>query len=54
MQYTIAFYPVFTITHNLSSIEMLIDATLDLLKAMQTPLPKSPFQVGDSQLKVMK
>ena len=33
---------------------MAIHAAVDILKALQTPKPESPFQVGDSQLKSIR
>ena len=36
---------------NYSSRDMTIYAGADLEKALQTPMPESPFQVGDDQLK---
>ena len=37
-----------------SSIDMAIYADVDLEKALQTSRPESTFQVGDSQLKVIR
>ena len=37
-----------------SSRDMAIHAAADLEKALQTPRPESPFQVGDSQLKAIR
>ena len=39
---------------NYSTIDMAIRAAADLAKAMQTPRPESPFQVGDAQLKAIR
>ena len=39
---------------NFSSIDMAIHDVADLEKALQTPCPESPFQVGDSQPKGMR
>ena len=36
---------------NYSSRDMAIYAAVDLEKALQTPMPESPFRVGDPQLK---
>ena len=33
---------------------MAIHADADLAKALQTPRPESPFQVGDAQLKAIR
>ena len=33
---------------------MAIHAAADLAKALQTPRPESPFQVGDAQLKAIR
>ena len=34
--------------------DMAIHAAADLAKALQTPTPESPFQVGDAQLKAIR
>ena len=39
---------------NYSTRDMAIHAAIDLAKALQTPRPESPFQVGDAQLKVIR
>ena len=39
---------------NYSTRDMAIHAAADLSKALQTPRPESPFQVGDSQLKAIR
>ena len=37
-----------------SSRDMAINDASDIAKALQTPRPESPFQVGDSQIKAMR
>ena len=39
---------------NYSTIYMAINADADLKKALQTPRPESPFQVGDAQLEAIR
>ena len=39
---------------NYSPRDTAIHAAADLTKALQTPSPESPFQVGDSQLKAIR
>ena len=39
---------------NYSSRYMAIYAASDLAKALKTPRPESPFQVGDTQLKAIR
>ena len=39
---------------NYSTIAMAIHAAADISKALQTPSPESPFQVGDAQLKSIR
>ena len=39
---------------NFSTRDMDIQAAADLAKALQTPRPESPFQVGDTQLKAIR
>ena len=39
---------------NYSTRDMVIHAAADLEKALQTPSPESPFQVGDAQLKAIR
>ena len=39
---------------NYGTRDMAIYAAADLAKALQTPRPESPFQVGDAQLKVIR
>ena len=52
--YTIAFFPELMKMPNYSTRDMAIQAAADLVKAMQTPRPESPFQVGDAQLKAIR
>ena len=39
---------------NYSTSDMAIHAVADLSKALQTPRPYSPFQMGDAQLKSIR
>ena len=39
---------------NYSSRDMAIHAAADMEKALQTPTPESPFQMGDFQLKAIR
>ena len=39
---------------NYSTRDMAIHAAADISKALQTPRPESPFQVGDAQLKAIR
>ena len=39
---------------NYSTIDMVIHAAVYLVKALHTPRPESPFQVGDAQLKAIR
>ena len=48
---TIALFPTFIKMTNFSYIDIVIRAAIDLVKAFQTTLQESPFQVEDSQLK---
>ena len=48
---TIAFFLELMRMTNYSTRDMAIHAAADLAKALQTPRPESPFQVGDAQLK---
>ena len=50
---TIAFLPAFMKMRNYSTRDMSIHNAVDLAKALQTPRPESPFQVGDAQLNVI-
>ena len=43
---TIAFFPAFMKIPNYSTRDMAIHDAADLAKALQTPRPESPFQVG--------
>ena len=52
--YTIAFFPAFMKIPNYSTRDMYIHAAADISKDLQTPSPKSPFQVGDAQLKSIR
>ena len=52
--YTIAFFPEFMKMPNYSTRDIAIHDAADLAKALQTPRPESPFQVGDSQLKAIR
>ena len=45
---TIAFFPAFMKMPNYITRDMSIHAAADLAKALQTPRPESPFQVGDA------
>ena len=47
---TIDFFLAFMKISNYSTKDMAIHADSDQAKALQTPSPESPFQVGDSQL----
>ena len=51
---TIAFFPGFMKMPNYSTRDMAIHAAADMAKALQTPRPESTFQVGDTQLKVIR
>ena len=37
-----------------STRDMAVHTAVDLAKALQTPKPESPFQVGDAQLKSIR
>ena len=50
----IAFFPASIKIPNYSTRDMAIHAAADLAKALQTPKPKSPFQVGDTQLQSIR
>ena len=39
---------------NYSTRDMAIHAATDIEKALQTPRPESPFQVGGAQLKAIR
>ena len=39
---------------NYSKRDLAIHSAADLAKALQTPKPESPFQVGDAQLKAIR
>ena len=39
---------------NYSTRDMAIHAATDLAKALKTPRPESPFQVGDAQFKAIR
>ena len=51
---TIDFFTGFMKIPNYSTRDMAIQAAEDLAKALQTPRPESPFQVGDAQLKAIR
>ena len=51
---TIAFSPEFMKMPKCSSRDMAILAATDMEKSLQTPIPESHFQVGDSQIKSIK
>ena len=51
---TIVIFPAFMKMPNYSTIDMAIHAAADLAKALQTPGPKLPFQVGGVQLKAIR
>ena len=50
---TISLFPAFMKMPNYSTRDMAIHAAADLAKALQTPRPELPFQVGDAQLKAI-
>ena len=50
----IAFFPEFMKIPNYSTRDMDIHADTDIAKALQTPRPESPFQVGEYQLKAIR
>ena len=50
----IAFSPEFMKMPNYSTRDIAIHDAADLAKALQTPRPESPFQVGNAQLKAIR
>ena len=51
---TIAFFAAFMKIPDYSTIDMAIHAAADIEKALQTPRPESPFQVGETQLQSIR
>ena len=52
--YKISIFLEFMKTPNYSTRDMAIHDAADLAKALQTPRPESPFQVGDAQIKAIR